>query len=201
MVVARFPDRSNAGFTLLETLVAMACLALMAAYGVQAIGNFSAIRRIEQSVARHESVQAARLHLRQVTSGARPSVRLNEAGQTLLEFEGSSEVLKVSAVLDDRLVSGRLQRISYELVDSDLVLRFEQPRPDGTLGQQKVVLLTDVSKLSFQYFGKPGESPDSKWQTVWKENQLPQAIRIDAVLGGGTTTQWHTLYVSLALAR
>ncbi len=200
-MVARLSDKSNAGFTLLETLVAMACLALMSAYGVQAIGNFSAIRRIEQSVARHEAVQAARLHLRQVTSGARPSVRLNEAGQTLLEFEGSSGVLKMSAVLDDRLVSGRLQRITYELVDSDLVLRFEQPRPDGTLDQQKVVLLTDVSKLSFQYFGKSGEGSDSKWQTDWKENKLPQAIRIDAVLEGTITAQWETLYISVALSR
>lgn len=200
-MVARLSDKSNAGFTLLETLVAMACLALMSAYGVQAIGNFSAIRRVEQSVARHESVQAARLHLRQVTSGARPSVRLNEAGQTELEFEGTSEVLKVSAVLDDRLVNGRLQRITYERVDDELTLRFEQPQSDGTLDQQYVVLLTDVSKLSFQYFGRTGDDPVSKWQTVWKENQLPQAIRIDAVLGGTITAQWETLYISLALSR
>ena len=201
MVVTRHFDKSNSGFTLLETLVAMACLALMAAYGVQAIGNFSAIRRVEQSVARHESVQAARLHLRQVTSGARPSVRLNEAGQTEFEFEGTSEALRISAVLDDRLVNGRLQRIIYELVDDALTLRFEQPQSNGTLDQQKVVLLTDVNKLRFQYFGTSGEGSVSKWQTVWKENNLPQAIRIDAVLDGTDTAQWGTLYISLALSR
>lgn len=189
------------GFTLLETLVAMIFLALLASFGIQSIQRLNDVKQVEKTIARIDSIQSTRQHLRQIIAGARPTMTSNSKGDAKLDFKGTQTSLMLTNILDDRLVNGRLSRIIYGEIGTALALRVLNLEDEQTPNDNSTKLLENLEQLKFDYFGIAKGQDIAAWHSSWDENYLPKAVRINLTLNTEGAETWEPLVINLALAK
>jgi prepilin-type N-terminal cleavage/methylation domain-containing protein len=193
-VKAADTDRSTEyGFTLLEMLVSLTVLAVMAGYAVNVIGRFADMRRIETATQQRQVLVTARRHLRDTIGGARVRFDPAEVGSTY--FKGSVDSLTISNVLDERLVFGGLQNITYRLFEGNLAFDI-----NGLKQNRANVLLSDVDQLRFTYFGQPSSGLPKTWQDTWTSKELPDLVRINFTMKTETGLPSQQLDIALAVS-
>ena len=185
--------KSQAGFTLLELLIALAILSLIMGiiYGGMRLGS----RAWQAGEQRAESNQRLRLVLNQLTDEIRSAYSIRMKGETVddkyLAFWGEPNKIRfvtVGAGLMSEPLENKLRAIAY-YVDGDdgLVLKETALNYDNFFDQldiqDAIVLNPEVAENNFRNYYVPEEEeaeglapPEGIWTTYWdptdKENKL-----------------------------
>ncbi|MEQ1800503.1 MAG: type II secretion system minor pseudopilin GspJ [Gammaproteobacteria bacterium] len=194
--MSRIARASQAGFTLLELLVAMGIFAII---GAMALGGLNAVVG-QESQARAQTERLATLQraMRLITNdlgSAQPRYVRDELGDQCselpLQANGVGYLIRVTrggwpnpAGLPHR---GTLQRVQYRLEDGKL-FRDYWPVVDSTLGAEprSEELLTGVKDVKLLFFDTTQGAGPGEWQPQWPplrsadtaEGRRPRAIQM-----------------------
>jgi len=188
------PARGQAGFTLLELLLAMTLLALIA---VMLAGGLRLGARVwesgderAQTLARLELVQG---FLRRQVSGARPLIMGRVGSEPRYAFEGGPERLRLAVLAPPQLGAGGFYLVTIEQVPArsggeegdELRLGWQlyHPEMDEVGAPDQVterVLLEGVERVRFSYFGALRRDAEPRWRERWEDQRaLPELVRLE----------------------
>ncbi len=186
------PSRSNAGFTLLEILAALAVLGLVLlalSQGTQF--GLTAWHTQSATSARHNELEAVDRTLRLLIERTVSSDRVKNRGPLLGGSTGLDVVTVLppnSASLPDGTVEARLEVNSAH----QLILRWK-PMPHATWirppPQQQEVLLRGVLKLEVAYW-QMALGGGGVWLRGWTSADPPSSIRIRIIFPPGDLRHW-----------
>ncbi len=187
----RVPDysrsRRNSGFTLLELLVAVTVLGVILLLAFNGL-RFGA-RSWETERTQAERTAAARAvqdYLRQQLALAVP-IRIVTATDDRLLFSGTQRRLSFVAPMSrGQRGAGRYLfslQSSHEENGERLLLEYAQldpAMPTRTLESSSVVLLEQLTALTFDYFGSARAGLAARWSDRWPADatRLPQLVRV-----------------------
>jgi general secretion pathway protein J len=202
--MSRRPEcrRADAGFTLVELLVAMALMGLVMLLVMQGL-RFAATAR-EGMLARSDAVQELVLgrELMQRQLSRAQLLPWGEAGRKRLAFSGDAERLRFVNIAPAYLPGEAWQLWEFALEPTptggrDLLVRqapIDRARPGfEPLERARPRLLATVdAPLAFDFFSRDAGGRGGRWLDRWTDPQrLPLAVR----LGGGNA--WPELVVRL----
>ena len=170
----------QAGFTLLELMVAMALLALLAlALGGGLRFGMQAWSRLDASLDRGESVALSQVLLRRTIEQAIP---LPAGGPVAgaLDFAGGETKLRFVAMLPARAAAPGLNEVTVALAPSEageaLSLSW-RPLAGGAGGDK--ALLDGIAGGRFSYYGSPEPGRPADWQDSWTNARaLPRLVAL-----------------------
>jgi type II secretory pathway pseudopilin PulG len=200
-------DAREAGWTLIELIVAMLLLSMLTALLANAIGGArQSFASLEQRTAEARS-EAVQLHLRRAISEAMP---VRSAGQA------TGEPLVTASAQRLRFVSGFSP--AGQLNGLYTVDLFVRPRQSGATSDLVVVrtpfqsadapeaaaapgatsiLMPGIAGVRMRYFGSLERQPPT-WHEAWPEpNRLPALVSIEMLFGRGDRRTWPTLVIAV----
>ena len=212
MTAAKRHRRSNqAGFTLLELLIALSLLSLIVVFvlGSLRFGRraWEVADRLDQTV----SVAAAQLYLRDTLARAEPIGIPDAQGRLQLAFQGTSSSLTFVANLEGYTTAAGLHEIAIDrrepssLSDHQhgaVALNMFLFRPAAKSGDRpKPIevrdLVTNVGALRFRYFGRLKDTDQPSWRDNWQGAfRLPDLIAINLAFAPGDPRSWPELIVA-----
>jgi general secretion pathway protein J len=188
--------RVAAGFTLLETVVALTLLAVM--LGMLFAGLRTGIRAWDAGSGRGDRSDQVLLtwsFVRKELTAAFPW-RLKDPLAVRLAFKGERERVRFVSMRPAEIGGGGLAFVSFE---------FEPPRGAERTGRlvmrrafaaaesgdfapvdaaEKFSLLDGVSAVRFEYFGAENDTTPPSWSDKWDYTQrMPSHVRLEAKLG------------------
>ncbi len=200
--------RDQAGFTLVEALVAITLLSLLSIalsgalrFGVDAWARGSAH---SDQLSRTTVVQGL---LRRVVGEAYPYFLSNDPTRPYVDFEGTSESLAFLA--STPIVLGGIGRSRFRLSIakhdglSDLVMtsQAELAAVDAPSKVEKKTLLAGSAFIEFAYFGKLRSEANAQWHNRWTgQSALPHLLRIQVRFSEGDTQLWPDLVIAPRIA-
>lgn len=208
MIDNALPRKSDqcgeAGFTLVELLVALALFSLLATllfgnvrFGLKAwqIGSAHA-ERVDSSM-------TAQNLLRRVISNAYPLFLLDGAGHSRVDFDGARDAVSFLGSAPMVVHGGGRFRFKV-LVErqqdrSELVMTAtpELADPQDRSMTTKTLLLADVDRAEFSYFGAAAAEPAGQWHDSWTQlNELPKLVRLRVTFRSGDARLWPDLVVA-----
>ncbi len=209
------PDTGEAGFTLVEMVVALALLALITAV---LAGSISGARRVLAMIERNNvanSVVAAQNYLRATFAQALPMAAEDTAEGRVPAFAGGPANVRFATTHVPRGQFEGVYRVEIGLEPStardrafDLVVTQTMIRnapsdgaPSPVLSRRST-LVPNIQRVSFSYFGVVGDAEDQfQWQTLWsKPDRLPRLVRIDVTFDEGDPRIWLRLQVPVYLS-
>lgn len=195
--------RWQAGFTLLELLVALCILSLLAslAAGVLNLGS----RVWERTSERLEAVDdsyGTQAFLRRILERIYPAW-INDVDHRHIDFDGNRESIIFLEALPSILAPSGYSRTSLT-VDGDTGERRVILSLQDLSGHsfQQLVLLTHLQDLAFSYYGRDttgdaDEKSRARWHSEWRnEQRLPGLIKISVVFPPGDLRHWPDLTVA-----
>jgi prepilin-type N-terminal cleavage/methylation domain-containing protein len=202
----------QAGFTLVELLVALALTAAIASF---IIGGFHLVRRasaITYDRERTEEIDAATTQLRGLLTATMPLTTIDEVDRTAhLVFEGRTDTVTFVALSEATAFQGGLMRVRLSWQDrpplpghpAALVLRTAvfRANPRLVFESEPVALFRDVVRFSLQYFGAPGLREPPQWQSEWVgRDRIPLSMLVQIDLANVGGTRQLILQITLRLA-
>ena len=194
----------DAGFTLIEMLVALSITALVALVLMSSIGMLApALSRATIADARLDELTAAQGLLRERIVSMRPDRDVQSAGAAL-DANGSDARLDFNAAPPDRDApdapwhyrltrtgNGDLVLYSINTLDS----RVDRRSLDVN-GWVPVRVIRNIAALRIGYFGRDPASGEFGWQNNWSHrNALPMLVRVVVAFPDGDSRTWPDLYV------
>ena len=185
---------AQAGFTLVEMLIALTIFGMLTAGGV-ALLSFSVTTQevSERQLATLGSIRRAGALLTADLAQATPRRWRDGEGQPHPAFIGNAggetrTLMFVRAGWDnpDEAARSTLQRVEYRLQDGRLV-RLGYTHVDGGGASAVAVLIDDVSRLALRYRDRAGG-----WHSAWAPvdpAELPAAVELDVTAPFGTIRQ------------
>lgn len=178
------------GFTLIETLVVISLLALMSVLVFAALKIGSTVwTRNEQSAEVSQDVAVAQSVLRNVIEQAYPALLQRTDGIQSVAFNGTANILELSASLPAEMAIGGYHRIRLAYSDRSsggnltMAWRLERnvPRFESLPGPSTTAeLLSGVNDVRFAYFGQVLGTDRPDWHDEWTDQQkLPSLVRIN----------------------
>jgi prepilin-type N-terminal cleavage/methylation domain-containing protein len=170
---------TDAGFSLIEVLVAVVLLAVL----VLAIPAVVYLARRSSNIAlrveKYSEVQSELSLLKQKLSQAMPIYTAGSEGHLRLMFEGSSSRLLFVAPM--AAGSGKGGLYTFEVTASQgggLALRLYDTGDRTEQGEQRQLISADA-KYVFRYFGGSADGSDPSWKDNWDEpDRLPDLVEI-----------------------
>ncbi len=197
--------KNQAGFTLLELLIAISilCLIMGIIYGVM----YSSSRAWDAGEARAESNQRLRLVLNQLAEEIRSAYSIKMIGETpddkYLAFWGEPDRIRfvtVTAGLMSEPLENKLRALSY-YVDGDegLAMKETALNYDDFFSQldtqEAIVLNPEIAGIDFRYYYVPEEEENGElvpqegiWSTEWDPTDKEEKV-LDAEEGGAKTSE------------
>ncbi len=177
--------RTEAGFTLVEMLVALLLFAILSAIATAlTVGSTRGFAAADGALGRIASIETARAVLAADLGQALPRPSRTGDGKLLRAFTLTPYgFAMVRGGLPGALPNA--EKIAWGFADGRL-LRQIFPAIDGAPPGLATVMLNDVRGASFRVAG------DSGWQTVWapgRPEQLPRAVEITLWMTDGTATR------------
>jgi general secretion pathway protein J len=201
---------AEAGFTLLELLIALALLTVIASLLVNAVGSArQAINVVDRRVTQ-ASVPAVQSVLRRLLVEARANPDAAQYADPDRSFAGEPNKLRFVSSFVPQGQYGGLWRYEIALEASErasessaLVLTQQLVRPASPATGQPLltVVLKEVRALSVRYFGAEGKDSAPQWQDAWRHpSRLPRLVSVDVTFLRADGRQWTPLIVALPLA-
>jgi general secretion pathway protein J len=196
------------GTTLLELLVAVALLALLASYAIDAIRHLQSFNQGIRAIEDANSVEAVAAHIRRTIAQSRIAFFTAQGAQARLAFTGEENRIALVTDADSRLEIGGLYLVEIGLKEDDkgkraLVAfrRAFRPSMAADLGDDDPILLSDrVASLSFRYFGSPEKDAEAAWYPAWPAAKvLPLAVEVAVTSSNGRP--WPPIVVAIEAAR
>lgn len=191
--------RGEAGFTLLELLIAMTLLGLLT------VALFSGLRFGTQVWARSEAATAAtdkayafQALLSREIERAYPLFVTKDVTETHVEFDGTPAAMGFLG--PDPQGSGAMLKIELLTVRDGGAQAFEiVEHPELSIAQNETVMaeLRGLRSAEFAYFGAEDEKTAPAWHASWHNmKRLPALIRIRAKFVRGTGAVWPDLVIA-----
>ena len=186
----------EAGFTLLELLVALTLLALLSLvlFGGLRFGR-QVWQTAEVGISSTNAVRAFQDEIRRDIARAQP-VFIDDPLQPRIDFDGAPSQLTLLAPAHDG--SGGLERL---VIASDGKVTTIAGRPELAVGDGAtyVKTLKGAGSLRFAYYGILAGEKAAAWHGEWhRQTRLPLLIRVDATADKGAV--WPLLVVSPHIA-
>jgi general secretion pathway protein J len=195
------PDDRDAGFTLVEVLVALALFSLLAVllfdnvkFGLQAWRSGSA---------RAESFQrelAAQDVLRRLIGNLYPIILGEGAAQRRIDVDGQAESL--AFLSDAPAVSGGAGRFRFKLFADrkpdrvDLVLQ-SQPELAVKPDPERTLLVSDIDRIELSYAARGSGDANAAWSTSWQDqSEAPGLVRLRVFMRPGDAHHWPELVIA-----
>jgi len=207
-VVAPYARRREAGFTLLEVLVAMVVLSLImtTAFGALRLGE----RSWEAGLTRAGETETLRTVAGVLQRQFKQALPLSwtEDTKTTLAFSGDHEQLRFIAPSPQH--HGATGLFEYTLmVEQDdninrLVLYYRLHDPDSngfepdSSERQRVLLVDEIKSARFSYFGAPVDDDPPAWHSHWNNDAeaFPQQVSVQLEAKQGQQP-WPELFLTL----
>jgi general secretion pathway protein J len=208
-ILAIEDDREGeAGFTLVELLVALALFGLLSTllFGNVRFG-LTAWQRGSVHAEQLDHGVMAQSFLRRMIGEAYPQFVREDATHARVEFDGTRDLLKFLA--DAPIVMGSGGRFRFALSldrhdgQADLVVNAkpELADPQDRTRSTKNALLTDVDRVEFSYFGIVPSERAAQWHDIWVERaDMPELVRLRVAFRAGDTRLWPDLVVAPRIA-
>jgi general secretion pathway protein J len=198
----------DAGFTLLELLVAVTLLGLvfvMLAGGLRL--GVAAWEKGGDTVARTSALQTAQRFLRGEIEQMRPLARSVFGRDRLLAVSGTPSGLAFVGPPPSQAVAPSLYlfRVAIEgpAGKKSLVASWQRLQPDMSdydaprAVAQSIVLAAGLDDGALSYFGYPARDADPVWQDRWIDRtEMPMLVRIDLRYHRDDPRQWPSLVVA-----
>jgi general secretion pathway protein J len=197
----------EAGFTLVEVLVALALFSLLATllfnnvrFGLKAwqIGSSRG-----ELLARSTVAQDA---LRRLIGNAYPMLIASGGNNPSIDFEGAQETM--SFLGDAPVVTGGAGRFRFKLFperkqdQTDLVISSapELANPQDASMTTSSVLAADIDRVEISY-SQGGTNSQTKWSNSWsKHGELPMLVRVRVAFRSGDARLWPDLLIAPRIA-
>ncbi len=202
----------QAGFTLLELLVAITLLSMLSVmmYGGLQFGTRVWERRSEDG-GKQSQVLVVQDVLRREISQAVSLFYRDRRQQTAVAFAGTERELIFGGPVPAALGAGGRHLIKLHLDQSDagenLVLAwqaFVSESSDLSFGEgaEAEVLLDDVAGLQISYFGRPNQNSPARWSPQWQnKTDLPRLVKIEVAFADDDPRVWPELVTAVMTRR
>jgi general secretion pathway protein J len=202
--IGRSVDRDDAGFTLVELLVALALFSLLATLLFENV-RFG-LRAWRDGSAHTEQFQRAMVSqelLRRIIGNLYPMAVTNNGTRPEIDFEGTKETIgflsETPAVMES---GGRFYfKLLVEQHDgrADMVMTAtpELARSQDTSATTKMPLLTDIAGLELSYFDNASADQKLRWNDNWtKRSDIPGLVRVNVTFRPGDSRTWPELVIA-----
>lgn len=189
--------RGSSGMSLLETMIALAMMALIATalagtlqLSLRAYGRSADLQKDGPAIAR-------RLQLRRWLTQAAPQALVTSLPKT---FEGTSQEMSFLTLASTPFArNAAALRVTVFLQDEALMLRAEAVDDDGEILERfSGPLVEEVNDVTFAYFDVDAVPPD--WRRTWAaDDGTPDLVRID--IAEGSAPDWPEFTVRPELGR
>jgi len=202
---------AEAGYTLLELLIALALLTVIASLLLNAIGSARQALDVVDRRGTQASVPAVQSVLRRLLVEARANLDAAERADPDRAFIGEPNKLGFVSSFVPQGQYGGLWRYQIELDSSEgaaesnaLVLTQQLVRPasQATGRPLRTVVVNKVRALSVRYFGAENKDSAPQWQDTWRHSyRLPHLVSVDVTFARADGRQWTPLIVALPLSQ
>lgn len=210
---SRVGPRRNAGFTLLEILVAVTLLALLIMLAMGSLRTaVRATRSGEALVERTDRTRVAQEFLRRQISHAMPLAfeRMEDAGENRV-FVADRDSLRFVAPMPGYLSRGgpHVQWLTFErdydgmklLFDHAQLNGYDPDNPKGKSRRQPVVLLSGFRDAEFEYRALDEDGELGDWERDWDDSQrLPLMVRLKIEYDRDAPDRWPDLEIPILTA-
>jgi len=206
MMPVHSPSGPEAGFTLLELLIAMVLLGMVSTMGFG--GLRLGLNGLAKAPVTPSEVPVLQRMIRGWLSQAAP-VLLGDGGpDSVVAFVGEPERVSWTGPLPERFAAPGLNRVTLALdrgeKSADVVMAWRPHRPDQPMEPLPEdagrPVLPGVSKLRFRYFGALDEGEPPEWTDRWEGRRtLPRAVEMSVDLPGTDRQNWPVLTVALRI--
>lgn len=198
----------EAGFTLLELLIAMTLLGLLM---VLLFGGLRFGARVWERSEAHttdlDDIRIAQTFIRSEIEQAYPLLVLADPLHPHIDFDGAADAVRFLASAPTGIASAGRVHIDLRAVSQDGgTVLMVKARPelswDDTPGATHAeVLLTGVRSLSFSYFGSENPDAPARWQDIWTNRlHLPRLVRLRVAFEPGDKRIWPELVIAPRIA-
>lgn len=197
--------RREAGFTLLELLVALTLLALIVAllFGGMRFGT-RAWEAANERIDRSSELQVVQSFIRSQLGQAHPVALSGDRSK--IAFQGTPEGVTFAAPMPAHLSLGGFYLLSFHAEDGAkgrrLVLswRLFDPKDEELASgepEETTVLIDRISEVEFSYFGSSDPEDEPEWRDRWEgEESLPSLVRLRVAFAEGDERSWPDLVIA-----
>ncbi|HEY5337641.1 MAG TPA: prepilin-type N-terminal cleavage/methylation domain-containing protein [Rhizomicrobium sp.] len=194
---------NDAGFTLLELLVAMVLMGLLS---VVLLGStrfgMQVWARSEDAMAHANQVRRAETVLSADLTRAYPLFLGSGSSDSHVDFDGAAD--GITFLAPDDAMPGALDRVAIKtetVEDSLAVVRTSRMELSTGAETGRAVLLKHVAALNMSYFGSDKDGTAPIWQKTWQDRtRLPSLIRVQIALADRPSNLWPDFTIAPRLS-
>jgi general secretion pathway protein J len=192
----------EAGFTLVEMLVALALLSIMTLYAWQSFSMLQRFKLIADRVGSQMEVDAAARQMAIAISDTRGVLGHDVNNQPLGTFKGQPNRIEFIATSDGERETGGFYVVTYRLDEkARLISTHRLFREKEILAETTIMLLRNVKSLSFKYlFQAPSEQKPQAFDVWERKLTSPSAVEVKVEFEEGDKRKWPRTFVNIATA-
>jgi len=197
-ILAETLHSGEAGFTLLELLIAITILSFL--IGLLSGGLTFALKLWERTTStanQHETISATQQFLRQQLTAIYPVWQRDGGQEGHIKFDGGSDQLTFVSIPPEPISPASNQTFGLSLTnDGHLRLVWQSDFVVGSYPTAVNLLLGGIKKIEFSYYGADNGKGISYWRPQWRNARtLPQLIRLKLLFKDTDRSLWPELVI------